>query len=245
MEFIMEVVASEGRTIQINTAVLVYGDGYGGNGYVSVHKVEVGKNGHPVILPGQAASRRGLTKLFRELVPSSRPKVELLHERVIAKGEGFMAWYQPSGIKRLYFNSEHVGRRSEDAVVPATIHVVTQGNWYVFAYKGKERPNAETPLFQSPFYNVWSDGRVCVGSMPLPKGTAASQPDAWEEAFFGSEFTHPNIHSKNGLVLYKGGAATFWKDAMDGKFKRFPEKVLVPLKDTLGSFFKKLAKEVC
>ena len=55
---------------------------------------------------------------------------------------------------------------------------------------------------------------------------------AWNDAFFGSFFTHPNVHGK--LVTYKGGAFKFWRDMLDGRHGEFPEHVLVPAKRTLA-----------
>lgn len=34
---------------------------------------------------------------------------------------------------------------------------------------------------------------------------------------------------------YRGGAYAFWRDMLDGKFGRFPERVLVDAKQTLGA----------
>ena len=36
------------------------------------------------------------------------------------------------------------------------------------------------------------------------------------------------------LLRYRGGAYAFWRDMLDGAFTRFPERVLVDAKTTLG-----------
>lgn len=36
------------------------------------------------------------------------------------------------------------------------------------------------------------------------------------------------------LLRYRGGAYAFWRDMLDRRFARFPERVLVDVKTTLG-----------
>ena len=76
--------------------------------------------------------------------------------------------------------------------------MVTTKAWKVFAFKGRQRPDADTPLSVAPFFNVWQNGTICVGSARLPKGDQVHNHLAWEEAFFRSYFTHPNIHTQRG-----------------------------------------------
>ena len=55
---------------------------------------------------------------------------------------------------------------------------------------------------------------------------------AWNDAFLRSYFTHPNVTGK--LLRYRGGSYAFWRDMLDQRFTRFPERVLVDAKSTLG-----------
>lgn len=36
------------------------------------------------------------------------------------------------------------------------------------------------------------------------------------------------------LLRYRGGSYAFWRDMLDGRLTRFPERVLVDIKTTLG-----------
>src|SRR5438132_13997735 len=72
----------------------------------------------------------------------------------------------------------------------------------------------------------------CESFVGVPEGPTAEKIDNWNEAFFGSFFTHPNV--RKNLVKYRGGAYKLWTDMLDGKFAHFPERVLVPVKATLG-----------
>ena len=94
------------------------------------------------------------------------------------------------------------------------------------------RMKNETALFQAPYFNVYDDGGICQGSASVPEGTTAEKVEAWNDAFFGSFFTHPNV--RKNLVKYRGGACKFWQDMLDGRVAQFPERVLVPVQMTLG-----------
>jgi PRTRC genetic system protein B len=101
----------------------------------------------------------------------------------------------------------------------------------VWAVKGSRRPTPQTPLFQAPYFNVDAQGRICQGNVPVPEGTAVEKIEAWNDAFFRSFFTHPNVAGK--LVRYRGGSYAFWRDLLDQRFARFPGRVLVDVKTTL------------
>ena len=98
--------------------------------------------------------------------------------------------------------------------------------------KGQHRPTPQTPLFQAPYFNVDGRGCICQGNVPVPTGTTVEKISAWNDAFLRSYFTHPNVAGK--LLRYRGGAYTFWRDMLDGRFARFPDRVLVDTKITLG-----------
>jgi PRTRC genetic system protein B len=80
---------------------------------------------------------------------------------------------------------------------------------------------------------VWDDGAICRGNVQVPEGTTTEKIAAWNTAFLGSYFTHPN--GKGRLVRYRGGAYSFWRDMLNGKFQRFPERVLIDAQTTLGA----------
>jgi PRTRC genetic system protein B len=121
------------------------------------------------------------------------------------------------------------------------VFVAKDKDMWAFALKGKARPTAETKLFHVPMMNVWENGKVCTGSVPLPSSTVAQSIKEWEDAFWNSHFTHPN-HKRP--VRYKGGIHAFCIDLLDGKFKEFPVRVLNAIPNaTLGALVERLDKE--
>lgn len=68
--------------------------------------------------------------------------------------------------------------------------------------------------------------------MKIPRDTAISAIDRWEESFFRSEFTHAAGVQKH--CRFAGGLVAMWQ-SLEGKWK-FPSKYLRKLSETLGDF---------
>lgn len=124
--------------------------------------------------------------------------------------------------------------QSNSGVVPhpGLVFAVSGRVWKVWAVKGSARPAPQSELFQAPYFNVYSSGSICKGNVLLPDGATVEKINAWNESFFDSFFTHPNVTGK--LVKYQGGACSFWRDMLDGGYARFPQRVLVPIGATLN-----------
>lgn len=246
----MQVSAETGSDApKLVAAILVYGSGShrspAAASWLSVHTIE-DRGGRATVLPGRAATREGLRALVAGIEGKVVTPPALLHPRVLAQGDGYLAWWCPPGDRQVWFRCDHerLGQCTGVTPHPGLVFMVNEDaprSWRIFAIRGTERPTAETPLFQAPYFNVYgSDGAICTGNVDVPKGALAQQPEAWEEAFFRSYFTHPNVPS--GLVKYRPGAHAFWWALLDGKWKRFPEDRLMPIRATVGSAFKQLMR---
>ena len=86
--------------------------------------------------------------------------------------------------------------------LPGLVFGASSRAWRVWAVKGSRRPTLGTPLFQAPFFNVNAHGHICQGNVPVPEGTTVEKIGAWNDAFFHSYFTHPNVVGK--LLNYRG-----------------------------------------
>jgi len=226
-------------------ALVVYGkkSGYGNGSdpaFVTAHHISITDKG-PVMEAGVLADKTALKKLVKQVNPKAVEKPELLHPRTLAKGDGFHLWWLPPGPQRVWFNTEEVGgKRNGVTPQPGLVFLLTKDVWQVFAVKGSKRPDGESLLYRAPYLNVYVTGNICEGTANLPKGKAACLPEAWETPFFESEFTHTNYHGVKP-VAYKGGIYALWKDLLDGKFKKFPEKVLTKHGHTLQALLDKIA----
>lgn len=215
------------HTVQLQQAILLYGNNRSSTEYATLHPVRAaeGGNGEPVIGAGSPLTKDTLLMIAKSLARSTRRTQGILPPNVLAVGVDHVVWYLPPQARTVYFDCrDGVGKRAGKTPHPGLIFAASQREWRIYAIKSRGRPKATTPLYNAPYMNVWKEGRICVGSTPTPNDTIAETIDQWVAAFFGSNFSHPN-HDKT--VRYEGGGHAFWRDALDGKFERFPNDLLV------------------
>lgn len=230
---------------EVSNAILLYGKqtGYSNSReicFASIHDVET-KKGAPAIKPGQAIAKKALFEALKCLAPDDYvDDKELFAENILAKGVDHLVWYAKPQKRQVWFNNKEIGNTSFMANHPGLVFVVAHGKWYVFAVKSEQRPTHETELFVSPYLNVWGDGHICAGNVDLPKGKTKFNTSAWEDVFYRSYFTHPNVHTKGGLTKYRGGIFALWRALMKGR--AFPVNSLVHAHETLSSMFERVVK---
>ena len=217
--------------LALQQAVLIY-RGAQGSAFATVHDIEE-INGEATILAGKAMTPRAAIMLSRELVKGIG-HCGFIPDTVLYMDGDLLLWWTRPGKRHIAFRAEGLGTAERGEVVPhpGLVFAASSQVWKVWAVKGDTRPTPETALFQAPYFNVYDSGAICQGSVGVPEGTTAEKIDAWNDAFFGSFFTHPNV--RKNLVKYRGGSYKFWKDMLDGKHAQFPEQVLLPVQTTLA-----------
>jgi len=201
--------------------------------FASMHAVEHNDQGQPTITAGVPLSRAYLRQwteaLGRTVVP------ELLPDNVLVAHPDMLAWWVPQQVRPAYFD---LSKRpadlqvlSERTVVPVPypphLLIATRSALGVYALPANERPNADTRVLHSPILNVFINGTLCWGNIPVPKSlTAASIPE-FERAVFDSWSTHPNP-GQEFTVSGKGGLVRLWDGLAARRAKRFPVKRLKP-----------------
>jgi PRTRC genetic system protein B len=219
--------------VRLQEAVLIYRGGQN-TALATVH--DIGQiDGTPVILAGKPILPHAAIQLARDLSHNVWHG-GFLPETVLYLDGDLLMWWVPPHRRHLAFHTPQVckgGKKERGAVVPhpGLVFAASSRMWSVWAVKGAKRPTPDTPLYQAPYFNVWEGGKICKGNVDIPDGATAEKIEAWHAAFFQSYFTHPNVSNK--LVKYEGGSVAFWRDMLDGKFLRFPQKVLVSLETTL------------
>jgi|SRR5471032_3208060 len=221
-----------GGVLRLAQAVLIY-RGASDSAFATVHDVKQ-VDGEPVILAGRAMTPRAANQLSRALSKNVAHGGFLPGTVLYVDGD-LLLWWVPPSRRHIMFRAPELGAPERGEVVPhpGLVFAASSAVWKVWAVKGKERPTLRTALFQSPYFNVWEGGAICRGNVQVPEGTTTEKIAAWNAAFMGSFFTHPNGNGK--LVRYRGGAFAFWRDMLDGRFKRFPERVLVDENTSLGA----------
>lgn len=268
MSDLVELQSEQKPAWHLHQAVLIYRavetDSIGqrrstGGAYATVHPVAKGKHG-PELGAGAPATKEACADLARALGAASTLS-GFIPPRLLFLGARTLAWWRPPSLTTMHFNAEKspagdqqddgaqakmLGKRGGRAPQPGLVFAVTPGDWYVYAVPGQDRPSAGTKIFRAPYFNVWASGRVCTGNVKLPETLSPAALEAYERAFFGSEFTHPNVHGRERLVNHAAGPYAFWRDMLDKKpldgdlEPVFPSAALVSTNRTLGKLIEQI-----
>ncbi|MBZ4036747.1 PRTRC system protein B [Flavobacterium sp. 17A] len=137
--------------------------------------------------------------------------------------KGTVLWYTKAQERQLYFVNS-LGIPNGLAQVPPMLWFANKSGLAVFALATDRRPTEKTPLHYAPFFNIYEDGKVCMGTVTIEIKKSASVEEfiqAWESYFFNSYFSHLlGSHSP-----IKGNCVNVWKDLI-GTVKPFPKEVL-------------------
>lgn len=152
----------------------------------------------------------------------------ILSYELLPGGKYSMIWYRPEERRQLYF-AENLHLPSGKAWVPPMLYKASSRGLYVYALKSSDRPKETDKLFKAPFYNIYNDGQVCLGSARIAKPkvrTYANVIKYWEDLFWLSEFS--SLHGNENPT--KSNINTLWK-GMIGKPKKWSDmNELIPHK---------------
>jgi len=147
---------------------------------------------------------------------------------------GSVVWYTKPQPQLLYF-AESLGIESGTMQLPALVWRATKKELQIFALAAKARPKPTTPLYNAPFFNLYRQGFVCMGTVDVRISSAATLEQfitAWQGYFFGSNFSH-HIDNHNPVAQ---NLVSLYSELMQSG-KRFPcdtlTKTSLTLKDIL------------
>lgn len=244
----MQVISNmERRRVALRSAILIHSElatDYTGQerSFATVHEVDDTEGQRPVIGAGRVLGAAEVDRALSMLNPAR--SLAFLPNTLLAASNAALVWWRPPTKARVWFSVRDEPRMQDKTAItphPGLVFAATPSDWFVFAVKGSERPDLETPLFQAPYMNVWDTGRICTGNANVPKSLLPEATKEFEAAWFESQFTHSNIHQKGRLLKWRGGPNAFWLSMLEGRRRVFPEKVLVPLKGTLATLLSGLA----
>ncbi|PSK90853.1 PRTRC system protein B [Taibaiella chishuiensis] len=207
-----------------------------------VEAYDVDQNGFPI--NAHPLSIQESVSLAQSLASSKELKNNYLQCKGLLPGNliyldldfsGYAVWFTPPQKVQLYFK-DHLGIPCGQAHIPSLIWKADKKAVSVFAHKGQERPSLNNVLYVAPFFNVDSNGNVCMGNVDVDFSQGYFLEDfirKWESNFFGSYFSH----TLGGHSLAKGNIVQLWQRLM-GSGKTFPESQLVKTKLTLKSLLK-------
>jgi PRTRC genetic system protein B len=107
---------------------------------------------------------------------------------------------------------------------------------YVYALNTDEPLTIATKLSQAPYFNIYGDGKVCLGtvSIQIPKDCGLEEfMRQWQIYFFNSFFSH----TLGGASPVKGNIVQLWQKLVNTD-EPFPLEKLNPIKLTLKDLIK-------
>lgn len=208
-------------------ALLFYAsDGEDNKAYVE--HFDIGEDGMPV--NAHPLSVREADELCRALQVQQDGRTRLMPEGIIGTNVLYLdtlrcraVWYTKAVQRTMYFTGT-AGIPDGNANVPPMLWCADGEKLSVYALANNRRPLSKATLYHAPFFNVYADGNVCMGTVEINISadvTLEEFTSAWETYFFNSRFSH----LFNGHNPVNGNCATIWNDLV-GTGKPFPMESL-------------------
>lgn len=153
---------------------------------------------------------------------------QILH--LNSSDNGNVIWFTKPQKRKLFF-IKNLGIPNGMAFLPTLIWKANKTTLSVYAVKGKRRPTENTKLYYAPFFNVYENGNICMGTVDIQASKATSLEEfihLWEEYFFNSYFSH----LLDNYCPTKLNTVTLWKELVNTD-KPFPTHELKSNNQTL------------
>ncbi len=153
---------------------------------------------------------------------------EVLH--INPDKSSFVVWFTKAQKENLFF-IDKLGIPCGKASIPPMIWKADEAGLSVFALRDNKRPTIKTPLFHAPFFNIYTNGKVCMGTVDVEINSYGSLEEfmqSWQEYFFNSYFSHSLDNYAPATINIVG----LWKDLVNTR-KKFPVSVLTKNGQTL------------
>ena len=154
---------------------------------------------------------------------------------IIPSQNGSVLWYTQSQERQMYFVKK-LEIPNGKAKIPAMLWFANKERLSVFALTSDKRPTEKTLLHYAPFFNVYEDGAVCMGTVDVNIKNSASVEEfikAWEDYFFHSYFSHL-LGNYNPI---KGNCVNLWKKLVETN-ENFPADILKKNNKTLKNLIR-------
>jgi hypothetical protein len=219
-------------TVHLRRAVLIY-DGQQGSALATVHDIEE-FDGEAVIGAGQAMTPRAAMDLAKALLKRAAHG-GFLPETVLYMDGDLIVWWVPRPAATSPFVSiwnrprPSAGGAWERA--PSGTGLCASSRVWRWAAKGAGRPTPATPCSRCLTSTSMCGATFARATHPFPRVRRSRRSPRGTMPFCAA--ISPT-RTAPAAVRYRGGAYAFWREMLDGRFQRFPERVLVDAKMTLG-----------
>ena len=159
------------------------------------YKTVVESDGKFQLSEGKPLMKQTLKKLLATVTAAAtnvtETKSELMPENVLFfqpnKTDSVLIWYNKPMLRKMIGYT----KKQIDVQMPGVIYKLVDKELSIFTFKSSRRPELKTPLFHLPIPNIYDSGGVCMGNVKAPRNKTelAELIKAWEQSFWGSEFT--------------------------------------------------------
>lgn len=205
-------------------------------------------NGQPLIEPGEPVTLAGIEALASAL--GRQFQASLLPEHLLCLTARQMIWWCPASRRRIWFKPAESKHKDADRLKqlngkvvlhPPLLFGANEGGLHLWALKENRRPQANTPLFRAPYWNLSPEGNLCIGSAAIPRELNPALLERYENGFFNSAFSHSNWG--HPITRCPGGHAAHW-EAMSHRLVeetnlKYAASLLLPSKRTLQQLISK------
>lgn len=191
-------------------------------------------NAHPLTVNEANLLAKALKTAKEEKEPCLKPEGiignHILH---FDPQKGKAIWFTQAKQRELHF-TESLGIPKGKASIPPMLWIAYRNSLFVFALGSNRKPTERTKLYNAPFFNVYENGNVCMGTVDVRIKKTASLEEfttAWESYFFNSYFSHL-MQDYNPI---NGNCVSLWEQLI-ATGEAFPKVVLKKSKITLKDF---------
>jgi len=210
-------------------SALVFYQTKGMNSDTYVEYFDMDKNGNPI--NAHPLTVREANQLAKALKTAKEEKEPCLKsDRIISNAilhidptQNKVIWFTKAMQRELSF-TENLGIPKGIANIPPMLWIANKNSLSVFALGSNRRPKENTKLYNAPFFNIYENGNVCMGTVDIQIKKIASLEEftiAWESYFFNSYFSHL-MQDYNPI---NGNCITLWESLINTNYA-FPKEVL-------------------
>ncbi|MBS0027228.1 hypothetical protein ACTJJ0_12245 [Chitinophaga sp. 22321] len=192
-------------------------------------------NAHPLTVREAKALTKALSITDEKVNCLQSHGIMDSHILHVAPLNGKAIWFTKSTQRKFCF-TENLNLPNGKAFVPPLLWIANRQSLTLFALASNHRPTEKTMLYHAPFFNIYEDGKVCMGTVDVRIEKTASLEDfirTWEDHFFNSYFSHLMA----GHNPINGNCVSLWGNLI-ATGERFPIEVLKKSNTTFKDLLK-------
>lgn len=195
-------------------------------------------------VPTTVNMMKDIAAVFIKNGPASLKSEGIIPEHILytynENGRTVVMWYHPEKKSSLNFSAATKIKQASEVSLPALLYCVIDTALYIFALRTNDRPSASTKVYKAPFFNIYTDGRVCLGTakVGVRAKTFEGEAERFERAFFLAE------QSGGEHNVTKSPITQLWNNLIKSKAKFPSDKELIehPKLKTVGAIISNLIK---